>query len=170
MLHGYKHACRIFDVCLGFEGSEGLGMESVNLAAYLVLIQWRSLSTVTCLFMEVTLTACYNSSCWMNILHNIWDLPLVSLFCTFWLERIPSVQTFYVWLVELCYVEKLNSVIWINPVWNAKFEAIILCNKHLIPCQPLTFLVLLSIMIFTFPTQDMISCYLTLFSPPVFTP
>jgi len=36
-------------------------------------------------------------------------------------------------------VEKLNSVIWINAVWNAKFEAIMLCNKHLISCQPLTF-------------------------------
>jgi len=50
-----------FEVCLGFDNSEGLRMESVNIAAYLVLIQWCSLSTVTCLFMEVTLIACYNS-------------------------------------------------------------------------------------------------------------
>jgi len=47
---------------------------------------------------------------------------------------------YYVWLVEMCSMEKLNSVTWINAVWNAKFEAIMLYNKDLISCQPLTFL------------------------------
>jgi len=43
-----------------------------------------------------------------------------------------------------------------KPSMECEVVAVMLCNKHLISCQPLTFLVLLFIMIFAFPADYMI--------------